>query len=387
MLFKNCTFVETFVMEKEHLPENNESLETQNYTSLEDDGNFLELLIPTKDFWLTPTLIYINIIVFLLMVFSGVNAFEPTIQDLINWGGNERGLTLDGQLWRLFTCCFVHIGVIHLLFNMYGLLFIGSFLEPMIGKTRFFIAYILSGLGGSVISVYWNDMTVSAGASGAIFGMFGLFLALLSTKLIEPTLRKSLLTSMLVFVGYNLLMGLQDGVDNAAHIGGLLTGAISGYIMVPSLKQNENINLKVGLLILATGVTIGGSTILLSTMDKGKNQAYNVKMNQFAELEEEALKLFNLDKYATDEEYLEFISTRGIPNWEKCIQLHKDVIQMDLNEETKNLSKKLIVYCELRIKQYDLIYKAINESSPDYDDDIEKVVNDIDKLLNELNES
>jgi len=159
----------------------------------------------------------------------------------LNWGANFRPLTTEGQWWRLLTSTFLHGGLMHLLANMYGLLFVGIFLEPLLGRTKYLIAYLLTGILASVASLWWYDATVSVGASGAIFGLYGIFLALLLTKVFHPDFAKSFLLSTAIFVGFNLLMGLTGGIDNAAHIGGLLSGFIVGLILYPSLKrQNEN---------------------------------------------------------------------------------------------------------------------------------------------------
>ena len=123
--------------------------------------------------------------------------------------------------------------------NMYALLYIGVLLEPILGRSRFISAYLLTGLTASITSLWWHDLTISAGASGAIFGMYGVFLAMLTTNVIEEAKRKALLTSIAIFVGYNLIYGLKGGIDNAAHIGGLLGGLVIGYASILSLKKPE----------------------------------------------------------------------------------------------------------------------------------------------------
>ena len=92
-----------------------------------------------------------------------------------------------------------------------------------------------------IASIWWYDATVSVGASGAIFGLYGVFLAFLLTKIFPPDFAKSFLICTAVFVGFNLIMGLTGGIDNAAHIGGLLSGFVFGLILSPILKrQIEN---------------------------------------------------------------------------------------------------------------------------------------------------
>ena len=197
---------------------------------------FIDILKPKDGFFITLILSYINIGIFLLMVIMGLGFISFQGLDLLNWGANFRPITTDGQWWRLLSNTFLHGGLMHLLANMYGLIFVGFFLEPLLGRLKFLTTYLLTGILASTASIWWYDAIVSVGASGAIFGLYGVFLALLLTKVYPPEFAKSFLISTAVFVGFNLLMGLAGGIDNAAHIGGLLSGFIIGLIMSPSLK-------------------------------------------------------------------------------------------------------------------------------------------------------
>ena len=204
-----------------------------------DLKEFLEFLIPKEGFFITPILIYANLAIYLIMVFAGLGFISFKGQDLLNWGANYRPLTTNGEWWRLLTNTFLHGGLMHLLANMCGLLFVGIFLEPLFGRIKYLFAYLLTGILASCASIWWYDATVSVGASGAIFGLYGIFLALLLTKVFTPEFVKSFLVSILIFVGYNLLMGLTGGIDNAAHIGGLLNGFIIGLLFRMTLKQQD----------------------------------------------------------------------------------------------------------------------------------------------------
>ena len=198
---------------------------------------FLDFLKPKEGYFITPILIYINIGIFLLMVIMGLGFITFKGQDLLHWGANYGPLIKSGEWWRLLTSTFLHGGLMHILANMYGLLFVGIFLEPLLGRTKYLTAYLLTGILASIASIWWYDATVSVGASGAIFGLYGIFLALLLTKVYPPDFAKSFLISTAIFVGFNLLMGLTGGIDNAAHIGGLLSGFVIGLILYPTLKQ------------------------------------------------------------------------------------------------------------------------------------------------------
>jgi membrane associated rhomboid family serine protease len=198
---------------------------------------FIDFLKPKEGYFITPIIIYLNILIFMIMGFAGLGFISFKGQDLLSWGANFRPSTTNGEWWRLLTSTFLHGGLMHLIANMYGLLFVGIFLEPLLGRTKYLTVYLLTGILASCASLWWYDATVSVGASGAIFGLYGLFLALLLTKNFPPDFSKAFLTSTLIFIGYNLLMGLTGGIDNAAHIGGLLSGFVVGLILYPTLKK------------------------------------------------------------------------------------------------------------------------------------------------------
>lgn len=132
-------------------------------TTTEQIKDFFSIFKPTQGFFITPILLDLNILIFVFMAISGVNIILPDNESLVNWGANFRPMTLEGEWWRLITNCFLHIGIFHLLMNMYALLYIGILLEPHLGRTRFISAYLLTGITASLASLWWNDLTISAG--------------------------------------------------------------------------------------------------------------------------------------------------------------------------------------------------------------------------------
>ncbi|MEQ9008706.1 MAG: rhomboid family intramembrane serine protease, partial [Ekhidna sp.] len=298
-------------------------------------NGFLSIFQAREGYFVTPCLLGLNLLVFIFMIALGVNILLPNVESLIEWGANYKPLTLDNQWWRLISSCFIHIGILHFLVNMYALIYIGLILEPYLGKARFFSAYILSGIAGSVASLHWNELTVSAGASGAIFGMYGVFLALLTTNLIEKSARKAILTSIIVFVGYNLLNGLQhQGIDNAAHIGGLTSGLIFGYAFYPSLIKPKRKVLKTATILLLIALVSYPSYIVLATTSNDI-MTYEKRMEQFASLEEKALSIYNNQQVSNDELLIE-IRDNGIPNWEKSISLLKGTDSLDIPQHLQD---------------------------------------------------
>lgn len=180
---------------------------------------------------ITAVLIAVNILVFIIMVFAGLGFISFDAQDLFKWGANYRPAVLNGQWWRLITCMFLHGGLMHLVMNMYGLIFASLFLQPLLGNIKYTLAYFTCGILASLTSIWWHPATVGVGASGAIFGLYGVATALLTTRKVSAGSKKAFLISYLIFISINLLFGFMGGVDNAAHIGGLLSGFIMGYIL------------------------------------------------------------------------------------------------------------------------------------------------------------
>jgi rhomboid protease GluP len=192
------------------------------------------VLWPRRGYVVTPLLLNANLLVFLLPGLFGGNLLAPASTDLIAWGSNFSPLT-PGQPWRLLTSTFLHGGPAHLLLNLSALLILGLMAEAKAGSWRWLVTYGLSGVGGSLASLWWHPRGVnSVGASGAIFGLYGLLLALLLTggPAISRQDRAGLLGLLLYFALSSLVGGLEGpaGTDNAAHVGGLLTGLLVGLV-------------------------------------------------------------------------------------------------------------------------------------------------------------
>jgi rhomboid protease GluP len=306
--------------------------------------------------YVTISLLAINILYFVIMAFAGVGIFEPSSQGLIDWGANYAPYTLGGEWWRLFTSMFMHIGVIHLVFNMYALFMIGAYIEPMLGARTFTTAYLCTGIAATLVSTWWHDSNmVGAGASGAIFGMYGVFLALLSTNLIPAKARKEMLTGIGVMVGYNLLYGLKEGVDNAAHVGGLLSGLIAGYLIYLSIKKPV---LKTGVALLLLVVTSLGTVSFLKSQEND-TLVFEETLKRFYSLQDQAIAPFDLE----EEKRLTAIKATSLFAWQKA-KKEMDVTKgYKLNKRQQDLSTLLSEYATLRIQETTLIIQVAEGDS------------------------
>jgi rhomboid protease GluP len=213
----------------------------------------------------TQALLGINVAVFIAMVMGGVSPMEPTGQQLVGWGANFGPYTIGGQWWRLLTCVFVHIGVMHIALNMWCLWGLGRLAESVYDRWTFGGLYLITGLFASVASLFWRPVGVSAGASGAIFGIAGALISAfyLGEFSLPKTVVSGLLTSVLKFAGYNLVLGTFLGqTDNAAHVGGLVSGLILGALIARLAPQRDAAGGRVLILSFGVLLVLGGAAWL-----------------------------------------------------------------------------------------------------------------------------
>jgi rhomboid protease GluP len=197
----------------------------------------------------TYLLVGINCAVFLWMVLHGVSAQSPTSDDLLRFGANSTGLVLNhGQWYRLLTATFVHVGWIHLGTNMWCLWNLGLLGEPLLGPYGLVAVYMLTGIAGNLLSmalnVFERNDAVGAGASGAVFGIAGILIVLLSNRRLPipwEELRR-LRRSVIQFAVLNLLIGGGTlffrnviRIDNMAHLGGFFSGLALGVPLAPRM--------------------------------------------------------------------------------------------------------------------------------------------------------
>lgn len=205
----------------------NENINGLNFYQISQNAEYKkENLLKSKDSFLTFIVLIINLIVFTIMELNGGS---ENINNLIDFGAlyPER-VFKNGEIFRLFTNMFVHIGLAHIAANSLSLYILGTRSERYFGKALFLSIYILSGIGASVMSVLFTN-SISAGASGAIFGIMGAMLthSIVRGKSMGGFSAYFMVLFSLINIGAGFFM---SGVDNAGHIGGFLTGCITAFI-------------------------------------------------------------------------------------------------------------------------------------------------------------
>ena len=222
--------------------------------------------------WITAVLIALNVGLFLWQISTGVDASQPSSRDAILWGADYAPLSFLAEPFRLFSSMFFHFGLIHLMLNMWALFIFGSIAEQLFGRVYFLCLYIFSGIMGSLLSGYiaiQNSITlleqgsinsalmpnVSAGASGAVMGL-GAALTILSLLPVLPRQRFIFdKKTLLMVMGLNLMLGFMiTGINNAAHIGGMIMGIALAVIWYVSEKFNASWLKVLGLSLAVLGL-------------------------------------------------------------------------------------------------------------------------------------
>lgn len=208
----------------------------------------LEALTPHTR--ITLLIVLVNVLVFGIMAVAERTATGIDRATAILWGANYGPLTTAGEWWRAFTATVLHHNFVHLLLNMWVLVGAGRLTERLFGSARFAFIYFASGIGGSIGSLAWQPGNVAVGASGAVFGVLGAFLAFLWMRRhdIPKGILRAYWLSTSLFVMYSLVTGvLEAQIDNAAHVVGLLTGFLLGISLARPLSDHATENASQGL--------------------------------------------------------------------------------------------------------------------------------------------
>ena len=186
-------------------------------------------------------IVLINILIFVFIELSGQLGDLLLINGAMEW----RSICQDGEYYRIITCMFLHFGISHLFNNMLFLFLIGAYLERVVGTIRYLIVYFGSGIGSGIVSLLYyrqqNADVISAGASGALFGVVGALLYIIIRN--KGRLEELSWRSFLIMIVGTISVGFfSDGVDNAAHIGGLITGVVLGSLCyLPGMRRRKGV--------------------------------------------------------------------------------------------------------------------------------------------------
>jgi rhomboid protease GluP len=205
-------------------------------------ADMVRYLIPRNDHIVQSVIIDLYLLLFVIMVLAGVHPVYPDGKDLIDWGALYGPLMEAGQYWRLLTAAFLHYGFLHLTMNILGFAIGVALLENKFNQRQFLLLFLLCTIGASVISLWWNPSGIKIGASGSVFGLYGAVVGLILSGALPYRLHARKLLLVFFIVIANLVYGLaKTNVDNAAHLGGFITGVLAGGIIFFSNRANREL--------------------------------------------------------------------------------------------------------------------------------------------------
>lgn len=341
---------------------------------------------------ITPWIIAINLAVYAGMTVQGVNPFNPRIIDLVDWGADSGILVHSGDWWRLLTCMFVHVGFIHLGLNMWALYALGRVVERILGTWIYLALYLFSGLAGSAASLVWNPVVVSAGASGAIFGVLG---ALLGFSVggrghVPGQILKGLQRNSLAFVGYNVLFGLMiPGIDNAAHLGGLFSGILLGAIgsrPFDPVRRRRQLWPRWFAVVITGSMIVGAGAAFIA---QSSLKDYATFLNAF-EIEEEAAltRLQDLltqarDGRLDDNELAERLTSECSSRWNRVIELGQKV-ELDPQSPLRRQADLLLKLAKLRGQAVDSLSQGLKQQNEALVKRYQRLSSEADELVNSM---
>lgn len=324
------------------------------------------LAAATPMVFVTPALIAMNVVVYLAMVASGVSPVSPLSEALIRWGADFGPLTTHGQWWRLLTAMFVHIGAVHLLMNMYVLWVIGRITERLFGNAAFSVLYLGAGLAASFTSVVWHPLSAAAGASGAIFGLYGgLFGFLLIRRASIPSdIIATLSKSGVFFVIANLLYGaIGKGVDVSAHLGGFLSGIPLGCALAVPLTSDLATRLRRSAVVALAATAVAGTVALrIPRVDN-----WDAEMIRLATLERESAQLYDTSvkkvqsEAMTADEFAQVMEGKLAPAWDAQ---RTAIAKLRVPEPQRTTARRLANYMALRAESWRLTAEGVRTNNP-----------------------
>jgi rhomboid protease GluP len=292
----------------------------------------------------------ICLLIYLAMVYTGAHFADPHSRALIEWGGNYRALTVRDQSWRLLTAIFVHGGLLHLVMNTMAIFDICWLLERRIGAIRLLLVLLLSGLSASLCSMIWSPLLVSVGASGAIMGAAGTLLVWLAVPGKEPS---GMTPFIALIVGVTLTLGIGafwHRLDNAAHIGGLITGVVMGLLLYPSKNLRPKHQLVLHFTLLVTGLLLAGLTIRRQNTDE---YIFRTRLPTIAA---------TLQQYPDSRQFLRTLQDGSADTfqqinqrWQQCIEIALSWQSLRLSASQELLGQQIYNVCRIQQQQYQFI--------------------------------
>ena len=323
---------------------------------------------------MTFALIAVNVLVFIGMLFDGAGLLRAVGHVYVAWGSNLGPYTLDGDWWRVFTALFIHFGLVHIGANMIALAIFGPLVERFYGSTRYLLIYLLAGIFGNLCSIAVHPGVNSAGASGAIFGVFGALVATLVRRRdhIPPDFLRPIRHAALLFIGWSVYGCLKNsGIDYVAHMGGLVAGFILGWASTPgSVGEKPAHQMLFSVLPAAAAAAVllaGGYWWAQSRAASLTGDALYVRTVHWMTKREKgvnaALKAVLRDDGKSHAALMETLETRVIPFWR---DVSDRLALVELPQQSANIAAldTLQDISDRRAHAYQLLDQGLRDNDP-----------------------
>jgi rhomboid protease GluP len=344
-----------------------------------DFNRKLEDLTPSA--FVSYGLIAINLAIFVFMLFGGVSWDKPTTADLLGWGAEFGPRTLHGQWWRLLTSMFVHIGMMHVVYNMLAFAYAGPMVERMFGNVGFLALYLISGIGGGLLALFTDAMVVHAGASGAVFGVYGALLAQIvkQGRTMPPHVTAQLRAIGLAFVIYNLVNSLRPGISMAAHLGGLATGFLCGLLLAKPLTHDAQEERSGGaIMVLGLGAVLLLGGVVGAQARYPRLDRLQELQSRFALLDKQDTKAFNGVRYESDRQgmndqaFADYVERSVLPEW-SALREEIEAYQAEAPRPFIGRVRIIAEYMRLRQQSCELIVSGLRKHDQHDIDDAQEL--------------
>ena len=350
--------------------------------------NIFYLLIPQENYVATPIFVFLNIAYFAVfaLFMAGFYRFlvhakflDPALLGYYV-GANSREFVLNGQYWRLITYQFSHLSFFHLFFNMYVLSYIGLMVEFKLGFKNYVSTYLISGVCGGLVSLMFHDSGFMTGASGAIMGLFGAFLALLLSKAFERNATKALFVSTGVVLAIMLISGaFKKNVDNAAHIGGLISGFISGYLLYNKKLWKWHMSAKIRY-TLAIGLSSLFAVLVIYFTPKIQTKEFTALEKRYQQNWNRYTAIYKIPQDLPTGRKLTIVQVNGIDVWKENDSLVKQMLTLKLTKEQRFKAEFHAKVVQIKLKMVVLLYKECAESTNYYRREIRALTRELNAL-------
>lgn len=346
--------------------------------------------------YITYAIMTVNVFIFIAMLTTGFQLFPGRSFEVLRLGASAPAITFGGQWWRIIMSLFVHSSLLHLVVNMTTLFFIGTFIEPILGKARFILAYSITGIAAVLASALWYidyDM-IYTGSSGAIAGLVGVFLVLAITKVIPDKL-KYLMKTVLIFAAFNIFFAVKpdSGIDNAALSGGFLCGIVIGAVYYFTFRKPSFVKTLVITAVMAIAfiseivVTMHNEQTEQMGVDYKAERFYNKAerkkredddkfqrlVRHFDILQDIAIEAMQSTDTTDKERHAANLDRTALSNWVECVNLMDEGKKLVLTGEMENVRLTLREYANHRIQETLLLIKSASENTYKYNHAIDSI--------------